>query len=229
MRMSIETTLGDFFKGETRSSGARLFKQEKVALGSHSDTAIEAFVRVSPSAKVALKTPDIGSESLSASCSCSSGMKGQACKHVWAVLLATEERYPDFLSAKRCLEKMEATRAEAKAVRPESAYQASAKLRAKEYRKEQAERQKARVKQLKQERKGRESLAERGAFPEAVEAALAYFDANGFPMPAGPADEVLAEAKKRLSRVFHPDRGGSHEEIVELNRNCEVLLRFMRE
>jgi hypothetical protein len=226
--MSIETTLGDFFKGETRSSGARLFKQEKVALGSHSDTAVEAFVRVSPPAKVVLKTPDIGSESLSASCSCSSGMKGQACKHVWAVLLATEERYPDFLGAKRSLEKIEGA-VEAKTIRPESEYQASAKLRAKEYRKEQAERQKARVKQLKQERKGRESLAERGAFPEAVEAALAYFDANGFPMPAGPADEVLAEAKKRLSRVFHPDRGGSHEEIVELNRNCEVLLRFMRE
>jgi hypothetical protein len=225
--MSIDATLGDFFKGETRSSGAKLFKQEKVALGSSSDTAIEAFVRVSPPAKVVLTTPDMGSESLGVRCSCPSGMKGQYCKHLWAALLAAEERYPDFLSAKRTLEKSEPPQ-ESRA-KPESEYQASAKLRAKEYRKEQAERQKARAKEFKREKKGREATAERRAFPEEVEAALAYFDQNGFSMPEGPSDEVIAEAKKKLSRVFHPDRGGSHAEIVELNQNCEVLLRFMRD
>jgi hypothetical protein len=47
-------------------------------------------------------------------------------------------------------------------------------------------------------------------------------------MPAGPDKDILAEAKRKLSRIFHPDKGGTHEESVELNQNCEILLRFIK-
>ena len=40
-------------------------------------------------------------------------------------------------------------------------------------------------------------------------------------------EEALKNAKKKLSRVFHPDIGGSHQESVDLNVNYDILIRFM--
>ena len=40
-------------------------------------------------------------------------------------------------------------------------------------------------------------------------------------------EEILKTAKKQLSRVFHPDKGGSHEEMVTLNANFDVLMEFL--
>lgn len=57
-----------------------------------------------------------------------------------------------------------------------------------------------------------------------VEAALKFFSENGFPLDVPVDEAVLRKAKTILSRVFHPDKGGSHEEILTLNRNFDILL-----
>jgi hypothetical protein len=137
-----------------------------------------------------------------------------------------QQKYPDFLSAKQFIEK--ANNSSNKQAEEENFYQSSAKIRASEYRKEQYQKQKLRAKELKNERSGSGKSISSSSYPGEVEVALAYFAVNGFPMPGGPSEAVLGEAKRKLSRVFHPDKGGSHEESVELNEKCEVLLRFLR-
>jgi hypothetical protein len=241
--MSIDDTLEGFFKPEVRASGAKLVAQEKVSVSSGSDTGIQAYVRVAPPVRVRLSAEDISSEAFTADCSCPAGRKAQFCKHVWAVLVCVEQDYPDFLSSKQSIQKPGAEPPEAEVrtetgsetgAEPESQpkpdYQAAAKARAAEYRKQQYQRMKQRAKELKRGRRSREPepAEATGEFPPPVEAALAYFALNGFEMPSGPSAEVLGEAKKKLSRVFHPDKGGSHDEIIELNENCNLLLRFLK-
>ncbi len=46
-------------------------------------------------------------------------------------------------------------------------------------------------------------------------------------MLAGPDSAIVAEAKKKLSRIFHPDKGGTHEEMAELNHQCELVLQYL--
>lgn len=209
--MSIDEAWGSYFKPEVQSSGRKLFSQDKISISSGSDTGIQAFVKAAPPYKVQLSSAEIGAESFTAACSCPDGSKGRLCKHIWATLLSVEGKYPDFLSAKRVIEKT------------------SARPRASEYRKEQYQKAKLRAKAQKKSGSKREtSAAAVNAFPREVEAALAYFSANGFVLLPIPTETVLSEAKRKLSRVFHPDRGGSHDEIIELNRNSEVVLRFLR-
>jgi uncharacterized Zn finger protein len=231
----------NFFKPEVRASGRRLVDQEKVSISSGTDTDVQAFVRNVPSIRVRLSAENISSESFTARCSCPSAKKGQFCKHVWAVLLCAGERYPDFLSAKRMIEKPDPlwdgppesedpsrTAARARAEQQRREMSEKQKARAADYRKEQYRKQKERVKAQKGGRNARVAASfERNVFSPEVEGALAYFSENGFPMPAGPDEEILSEAKRKLSRVFHPDKGGSHQEIVELNRNWELLLRLL--
>jgi len=231
--MSIEQRWGNFFKSEIQASGHKLFIQEKVSISSGSDTDIHAYVRAMPPLRVRLSSTDIGSATFTASCTCPVAQKSQFCKHVWATLLAAEQKYPDFLDAKRVIEKPSESpetpldlKAEPK-VSSREAYQASAKLRAAEYRKEQYQKQKLRAKSLKQQSQGFGKAAGRRALPADVADALVYFTDNGFPMPGGPVEEIVGEAKKKLSRVFHPDKGGTTDEMVELNKNCEVLLHFL--
>lgn len=244
----VEEVWGKFFKAEVRTSGAKLFAQEKVSLPSGSDTAIQAYVRVAPPSRVKFSATDIGSESFIADCTCPVAKKSQFCKHVWATLLCVERKYPDFLSAKRRIEKPAspegsafaaadvsnrggstgATDAEERRPDPRASYRESAKSRAAEYRKEQYQKQKLRAKARKQSASELTLPKGRRLYPEEVEKALGYFSVNGFPMTEGPSEEILGEAKKKLSRVFHPDKGGTNGEIVELNRNCEVLQRFLK-
>jgi len=209
----------NFFKAEIRSSGAKLVAQEKVALAGGSDTAVDAYVRVSPPVKVRLSSADISSDTISCSCTCPTSKKGQFCKHVWAVLLCAEVKYPDFFIGKRVLDK--ATPSIDSQAEKQNAYQASAKLRASEYRKAEYQRQKLRAKELKNPKAVK-------SYPQDVETAIAYFTLNGFPMSEGLSETLLGEAKRKLSRVFHPDKGGSHDEVVELNNNCEVIARYLR-
>lgn len=234
--MSIDTIFGGFFKSEIQSSGHKLFSDEKVSIATGSDTAIQAYVRVSPPAKVKLSADSVGSPCIVAECSCPVAQKSQFCKHVWATLLAAEERYPDFLSEKREIGKPDSEAREAKAaVNPPSPrarasaerqaeFQAVTKARAAEYRKKQYQKQKARAKELK----GGRREAALGSFSPEVESALAYFKLNGFEMPSGPDEEIVREAKKVLSRVFHPDRGGTNAEVGELNHYCDVVLKAAR-
>lgn len=208
----MSTVWENFFKPETRSSGAKLVAQEKVSLAGGSDTAVDAYVRVSPPVKVRLSTANITSETIAAECSCSASQKGQYCKHIWAVLLCAEVKYPDFFIGKRYLEKTTIF------IDPE---EASAKLRASEYRKAEYQRQKLRAKERKKPKEAK-------TYPQDVESAIAYFTLNGFPMADDLSEAALGEAKRKLSRVFHPDKGGSHDEVVELNKYCEVIVRYLR-
>jgi hypothetical protein len=222
----IDSTWSPFFIAEIRSSGRKLFVSQKVSISSASDTEIHAYVRASPPVKVLFHSDSAGSPSFVAGCSCPMGKKRQFCKHVWATLLATDADHPDYLATRRSIEKPSEAPEPAPDAREDAqaSWQETAKARAAEYRKDQYQRQKER----KKAEKGKSSkLSTRTLSPE-VEEALAYFDANGFAMPEGPDEEILGEAKRKLSRVFHPDKGGSHEEIVELNRNYERLLRELR-
>ena len=222
--MSIEDTFGNLFKPEVKSSGRKLFAQEKVSLSTKSDTAIQAYVRVAPPAKVSLASDDISSSSFTADCSCPVAKKNRFCKHIWATLLCVEESYPDFLSEKIEINKTDSS----SQTTGKSTYQESAKLKASDYRKAQYQKQKLHAKEQKRERKGLGTTPTLQSYPAEVETALAYFSQNGFPMPAGPSKDILVEAKRKLSRLFHPDKGGSHEESVELNQNCEAILQFFR-
>ena len=248
--MAIDETWGNYFKSEVRTSGRKLAAQDKVSLAGASDTGIQAFVRVVPPFRVTLTAEDVASENFSAACTCPAAAKSQFCKHVWATLLCVEEKHPDFLLGKRSIESGSAistsrpsavstpTPTSAAAAEKQAVYKASVKERASIYRKIQYQKAKLRAKERKEQkasgrfdRGGRESERETSiaarAYPAPIESALAYFVGNGFPMPDGPAEDLLSEAKRKLSRVFHPDKGGSHAEIVELNENCEVLTQFL--
>jgi hypothetical protein len=224
--MSVEETFGNLFKPEMKSSGRKLVGQDKVSLSSQSDTFIQAYVRVAPPFKVTFTAEDVASTSFMAECSCPVAKKSRFCKHVWAVLLVVEEKVPDFLIGKTDINKIDANAEPEPSAK--ATYQEAAKQRASDYRKDQYQKQKTRAKDQKRERKGLESAVSSSSYTPEVEAALAYFLLNGFPMPAGPSREILSEAKRTLSRVFHPDKGGSHEESVELNRNVEIIMGFFR-
>ncbi len=224
--MSIEDTFGSLFKPEVKSSGRKLVAQEKISLSTQSDTSIQAFVRVAPPFRVKFSTEEISSKTFSVECSCPTARKNRFCKHVWATLLFVEENYSDFLTEKTEIENLNSS-AEPK-IDKQSAFKESAKLRASEHRKEQYQKQKARVKEKKREQKGNQQSHSSQSHSPEIEAALAYFSQNGFPMPSGPTKEIIVEAKRKLSRLFHPDKGGTHEESVELNQNCEVLLHLFR-
>ncbi len=241
--MSIEETFGNFFKSDVQSSGSKLFSQEKISIASASDTGVHAYVRVAPPFKVQLASSDIASETFTADCNCPVAKKGRLCKHIWGTLLGVAEKYPDFLSAKTTIEKSSASPARAESVQSDAKaakiaeatkrkedYAAAAKVRASEYRKDQYQKAKARAKGKKGggSREEAAPAKSRLTLPAEVEAACTYFSLNGFPMDPGPSEDIANEAKKKLSRVFHPDKGGSHEEIVELNRNWELIVDYLR-
>ncbi|MBC7691142.1 MAG: SWIM zinc finger family protein [Methylotenera sp.] len=232
----------NFFKPETQSSGRKLVAQEKVFISSAGDTSLQAYVRGAPPLRVTLTSESMDSPLISANCSCPAAKKGQFCKHLWAVFLCVAEKHPDFLAGKSDLEKAE-TAADPRAIaRAEAA--ASAKQQASERRKEHYQQQKARAKAYKSQhaqggsgkgaRKGSYSREEStsvptaGQYPPEIEASILYFSENGFPMPEGPSELILSEAKRKLSRVFHPDKGGSHEESVQLNEHCDRVRVFLR-
>jgi hypothetical protein len=101
------------------------------------------------------------------------------------------------------------------------------KARQAEYRKEQYQKQKRRLKGEKSV--GKPKKAALTAFPVEVQTAIDYFEKNGFPIAEPFRAESVNAAKKKLSRIFHPDIGGSHEEIVQLNENCRVMLAYIAE
>ena len=228
----VETQFGDLFKPEVRSAGRKLYAQEKVAIANASDTGITTYVRVSPAFKVNLLAESVASNTFTAECACPVARKGRFCKHLWASLLLTEIKHPDFLATKTHLDlllsqgaKETAAPSSSPSLAPPS-YQETANKRASEYRKAQYQKQKQKIKEKKGSAKTNPPSPPR--FSSEIEQALRYFDQNGFPMPEGPSAEILAEAKRKLSRIFHPDKGGTHDESVELNQNCETLQVFFR-
>lgn len=222
-----------FFKPEIRASGRALFSQGKVSIQRPSDTEIVAHIRISPPLKVSLKLQSMASDKINVDCNCSAGKKGILCKHIWAALLATEAKNPDFLESKTKIERKENTSRSAEKDRPSEKSQAyEAKQQAfKEkqatYRKEQYQKQKQRLKNIKDAKKTKYAEPERVEFPRDIEEALSFFSKNGIELRDAMKKEIVGSAKKKLARIFHPDFGGSHDEILDLNKYSEALLKFI--
>lgn len=100
------------------------------------------------------------------------------------------------------------------------------KLKAKQalYRRQQYQKQKQKLKKLKEARK---KPTIQFVYPKEIESALLFFSGNGFQLAEDLTLLAVQNARVLLSRVFHPDRGGSHQEMLELNKNAELLKRFL--
>ena len=193
-----------YFKTDERARGEALVRS--VSIKGSSDSGIRAFV---DNSKVTLVSVGIDSPTFTASCTCASGRKGRLCAHIWAVLKKSEGS--DFLVSKTEIE----------GVSPPG----------NEFRKQQAARHKEYLRKQREVRKERaekqEAAPVRGfAYPQEVEEALAYFAANGFKFESLDLENLM-HAKKLLSRVFHPDKGGSHEEVIELNLQFDVVADYL--
>ncbi len=239
--MSIEEW-EHYFKPEVRSSGRRYFTAGNVSVSQPSDTEILAYIRGSSSFKVSFKSPSMQSKLITVDCNCPPSKRGQLCKHIWATLLSVKDKKPDFLDGKEEIKKKaDHEPAEANSFqkptkplpnlqqRPMSDSQVKSKTSFKakqnDYRKQQYQKQKQRLKDRKQANK--KTVSQGPVIPENVQAALVFFSENGFPMDNPPKAEAIQTAKKKLARIFHPDIGGSHAEILELNKNSEALLEFI--
>lgn len=240
--MSVKS-LEHFFKPEIRSSGSSLYAQGKVSIKQPSDTEIVAYIKTTPPLKVSLKTKDIASPTLYADCNCPVGKKNLFCKHIWATLLLTEENFSDFLEEKTHIENMATLKetlfkpqqtAQSKAweekqitfQEKQAAYKQQQKEKQSLYRKIQYQKQKLRSHQFKKD-KIEESIQPK--FPLDVEKSLAFFSQNGFDLTKSLTQENINVAKKKLARIFHPDKGGTHEEILELISNSDILLKFAKQ
>lgn len=217
-----------FFKSEVRSSGRALVIKGKLSLSQPSDLEIQTYVRASTSYKVSFKTVSMGCKTVTVDCTCTQSKKGQFCKHIWAALLTIEKEKPDFLESKTELEKklqplFEPVKSTQSQGRANS--HAAFKLKQNEYRKQQYQKQKQRVKEHKLAKKNNQESVE---FPPAVEMALQYFLENGFPLRESLNKVSVGTAMKKLSRVFHPDVGGSHSEILELNKFTDILEKWVK-
>jgi hypothetical protein len=230
--MAGTTTLArweDLFKAETRNGGEKLFAKATVFIASASDTQIQASVRTSTPARVNFKTKSISEPTFFADCTC----KKDLCKHIWATLIAVDEKYPDFLEAKNSIEGPErrpvATDVPVSAAKIEAA--AKAKARADEFKQKQAEYRKLQYR-LQKERVTKTKLQKKHApaarsYPPDVEKALRFFSDNGFVFDASIDEEELSNARKKLARIFHPDKGGSHDEALLLNENYRIIEEFL--
>ncbi len=107
------------------------------------------------------------------------------------------------------------------------------------YRKQQYQKQKERLKErakegktsasnqfAKPEKRASKFAAPAPSYPEDVQKALDYFAENGFTFEGSLEIEALRNARKILARVFHPDKGGTHEEILALNENFDILAEY---
>ena len=222
--MSVSDTFAHFFKPEVRNEAADLLSKKHVYLQIGSDTQIDASVRGTTPSKISFRSDSIESETFEVDCSCKASKKGVFCKHIWAVLTAAQETSADFFENKTNIEKGDLLKS--------SIQNEKLKEKQSEYRKQAYEAQKQRAKNLKDERKSRDraesikSSAFTQALPDEVKSALAYFELNGFPMTLPVDEPTVTNAKRVLSRVFHPDKGGAHDEMLELLRNADLLLKF---
>jgi hypothetical protein len=227
--MPIQDLEGYFTSG-ARSAGYRFFADGKVSVTQHSDSEITAYVK--PSFKVTLNSASIEDSRILATCNCPDFKKGRLCKHAWAAVLGAEDKSTDFMENKTEIEIRtddESTTKPSYTKRPETQSQIAAKAaykaKQKEYSKQQYQKQKQRLKDIKTAKKKAPEVEL--TFPKPIEKAFSYFLQNGFDLKISFNEESISRARKKLSRVFHPDISGTHEEILELNKNTELLLKFV--
>jgi hypothetical protein len=216
--MSVDLRFGHYFKSEIKVSGAQEFSKGTVFISNYSDTQIQATMKSMIPIRISLRSDSISDPTFSASCNCNVFTKGNLCKHIWAVLLTAEIKHPDFLDSKTDIEMKQAT------VDPKNS---AFKEKQKEFKKSQYEKQKQRLKDKKTELKQKNSETPSEQYPEDIQSALQFFSDNGFDLNESSTPEDLNKAKKTLYRVFHPDKGGSHDEAVVLNENYDILIEFL--
>ncbi len=232
------------FKPETRSSGQVYVRKGAVTSSQPSDTEVQAYIRGASTYRINLKSESVSSPLINAACTCQKGL----CKHIYAALLKVEQSHQDFLDGKNEIEYLavssppkdgHSARSFQKPAQPPKATvrpptqaqldsQAAQKVKQALYRKEQYQKQKQRLKEKKLTAKKRKPADEGPQFPTDVQQAINFFTVNGFLLESPLNAIVIGMAKKRLSRVFHPDIGGSHAEILELNKNYEILINFIK-
>lgn len=217
--MSLELKLGPLFKSEIKNEGFKEFKKATVFISNHSDTQIQASMKSMIPIRVSLRSESISSPEFTASCNCNVFSKGHLCKHIWAVLLTVEQKHPDFLDSKTDIQSAPVV------IDPKKA---ELKAKQKEFQKAQYEKQKQKIKDRKKEQKKIENEPAQEKFPADIEAAIDFFLENGFKIDASTDPEVLNKIKKTLHRVFHPDKGGRHDEAVALNKHFDVLHDFLK-
>lgn len=226
----LMNTWEPFFKPEIRSSGRSFVEKGKVSLSQPSDTEIQAYIKASTSLKVTFKSDSIDSKTITVDCTCPQSKKGQFCKHIWATLLVIDEKKSDFLDSKNDLQKKSHLKSETSAslkIKKSQAQidsQAAYKLKQANYQKEQYQKQKQRLKDIKAKKNAPKSVQ----YPTVIENALEYFLSNGFNLRDSITQESIGLAMKKLARIFHPDVGGSHEEILELNKHAEILIKYSK-
>lgn len=215
--MSVEQIFEHFFKPEAKRSGADYFSKDKVILSNKSDTFIQGYIKGVAVGRVTLSSASIESNTINANCACPTSSKGQLCKHIWAVLLSAEAISSDFLTSKTNIEKISKVSPKHNAYKEKQA----------NYKKLQYQKQKLYVKKLKLDKENKKLQEDAPRLPDNAENALAFFYKNGFIIERPIKEEDLNNARKKLARIFHPDVGGSHEEIVILNENYDILLNFI--
>jgi hypothetical protein len=231
--MSLGQTFAEYFKPEIQKRGREDFLKGLTFISTSSDTQVQGFVRRTPPLKVAFRSDSIASPTFTATCSCSAAARGSYCKHMWAMLLAVEKKHPDFLDSKTAIEKNQRN-----FERPKPKMSPTAEARAADYKEKQAqfkkqqyEKQKSWAKENRRLKKEKNNKAEgsqsRVKYSPPVEQALDFFKKHGFGMEDLPSQEVLRLARKHLSRIFHPDKGGTHDEAIALNQHYETLNRFI--
>lgn len=207
------------FKPQDRKNGEDLYRKGSVRTGSCSDTEVHSYLSSSGSHRVRLSSDGLTSSVIYTDCSCSSGKKGRLCKHVWATILELDNQDADFLSEK--------TDVEPGSPQPESEAVIAAKARQLEYQKQMRERLKAQKKQ-KQKKSKNETETEKVIYPREIEEAIQFFISNGIDITKNLDVESIGGARKKLARVFHPDKGGTHDEILRLNKYHELLTKYFR-
>ncbi len=218
-------SLEHYFKPEVRKQGLDYFADDAVFVSNASDTSIAAIIKATPPIRISFSSDSISSKAFRASCTCSASGKGQFCKHIWATIMTVGEKHPDFFDSKTEIEKVEDANASKKGPKSsarQSEFQAKLKTKQSDYRKQQYQKQKARGKSGPGS-----SISSQSSYGEDVAKALQYFSKNGFEMKDKIDEETLRSAKKLLSRVFHPDKGGSHAEMIELNQNFDIVLSYL--
>lgn len=213
----MQKTFEHFFKPEAKRSGADYVAKGAVVLSNKSDTSIQSYIKGAAAVRIQLTSNSIESDTILANCTCSVFVKGQLCKHIWAVLLAAEQSSLDFLSSKTNIEIL------SKANPKQDAY----KEKQADYRKIQYQKQKLRAKNIKLQKNNQKQKANAPKLPDHIESAFTFFAENGFSFDQTLNEETLNTARKKLARIFHPDSGGSHEETVILNQNYEILMDFL--
>lgn len=216
-----------YFKQAVVIRGEELFLRAAPRVSLAGNANIEAQVQDKGRKMVRFAIDSQAPSTVNASCSCWKPGRAQFCLHLWSSLRALETHYPEASASWKELN-LKPEEDAGQAARLEKAQ--LLRSRQADYRKAAYEKSKERNRAFSQKIKpaaanssAHSANSSREKLAEPTQNALKYFSLNGFEF-AYPLDlAALNAAKKLLSRVFHPDRGGTHEEMLTLHHHFDVL------